>query len=83
MNSSFKEKKVPASAKTKKVLWVVERKTFELDLVEHAKQGVVNESVDVVSLQYWLFQPNLLAYDVIILPFVPSEPSAHFSLFES
>jgi hypothetical protein len=79
----YKKRNVSASAETKKVLWVIERKTLELELVKYAKQAVVNESVDVVSLQYWLFQPNLLAYDVIVLPFVPSEPSAHFSLFES
>ena len=30
-----------------------------------------------------MFQPNFLKYDLIVIPFLPSYPSRHFSLIEA
>jgi hypothetical protein len=66
----------------KKILWLVEHRDLELDLIRCLSNQLSNRRIHVVSIRYWLFWPNLFKYKTIIIPFLPSYPSAHCSLIE-
>lgn len=71
-----------SSKKVKKLLWLAEQKDLELELVGALSNRLDNVMIDVLSIKYWLFLANLSKYDLVVIPFLPSRPSAHCSLIE-
>ena len=69
-------------SKNKKILWLVEHRDLELDLINCHLGQLRNVTVDIVSIKYWMFLPDFLRYDLIVTPFLPSRPSSHCALIE-
>jgi hypothetical protein len=64
----------------KKVLCLIEHVDREQQYIEILSQSLEICDIKIVSIPYFLFTPDYLSYDLIIVPFVPSCPSPFFSL---
>lgn len=64
----------------KKVLCLVEHVDREKKYIETLSKLSKTCDIKIVSIPYFLFSPNYLCYDLVIIPFVPSLPSPFFNL---